>query len=88
MRIQILSDLHVEFDGNTIPPLACDLAPVHTRRVGDIARRWASADRTLCVPGTRQGRDAIRRAIGLARAQRRLRPPAQEQTNARERAHW
>ena len=63
MRIQILSDLHIEFQGNTIPPfapdaelviLAGDLAPVHTRRVGDIARRWASADRVLYVPGNHE----------------------------------
>ena len=48
MRVQILSELHIEFDGNLIPPLASgaeliilagDLDPVHTRRVGDIARR-------------------------------------------------
>ena len=60
MRIQILSDLHVEFDADTIPPLAAgaelvilagDLAPVHTHRVGDIAKRWAGAQRILYVPG-------------------------------------
>ena len=64
MRIQILSDLHVEFDGNTIPPLAGgaelviltgDVAPMHTHRIGDIAGRWASADRTLYVPGDPAG---------------------------------
>ena len=63
MRIQILSDLHVEFEGNTIPPLAPDaevvilagdLAPVHTRRVADIARRWAGADNILYVPGNHE----------------------------------
>ena len=63
MRIQILSDLHVEFEGNLIPPLAPDaeliilagdLAPVHTRRVGDIAKRWAGADRILYVPGNHE----------------------------------
>ena len=63
MRIQILSDLHVECDGNTTPPLAAgaelvilagDLAPVHTRRVGDIAKRWAGADRILYVPGNHE----------------------------------
>ena len=97
MRIQILSDLHVEFDGNSIPLLASgaelvilagDVAPVHIRRVGDTARRWGSAERTLCAPGTRQGGNASRCAIGPARAQWRLRPPAQGQTNSRERAHW
>ena len=63
MRIQILSDLHVEFPGNVIPPLApdaeviiCagDLAPVHTHRIGDIARRWAGADKILYVPGNHE----------------------------------
>ena len=63
MRVQILSDLHIEFPGNTIPALAPDaeliilagdLAPVHTRRVGDIARRWAGADRILYVPGNHE----------------------------------
>ena len=63
MRVQILSDLHIEFDGNRIPPLALDaeliilagdLAPVHTRRVGDIAKRWAGADRILYVPGNHE----------------------------------
>ena len=63
--------------------LAGHLAPVHTRRVGDIARRWTSADRTLYVPGGRQGGDASQRAIGRAPAQRRIRPPAQGQTNPR-----
>ena len=63
MRIQILSDLHVEFDGNTIPPLAAgaelvilagDLAPVHTHRVGGIARRWGGAEHILYVPGNHE----------------------------------
>jgi len=63
MRIQILSDLHLEFPGNTLPPLATgaevvicagDLAPVHTGRVADIARRWAGADRILYVPGNHE----------------------------------
>ena len=52
MLIQILSDLHVEFDGNTIPPLAAvaelvilagDLAPVHTHtRSGPVGLVHAS----------------------------------------------
>ena len=63
MRVQILSDLHIEFPGNTIPALAADaeliilagdLAPVHTRRVGDIAKRWAGADRIVYVPGNHE----------------------------------
>ena len=63
MLIQILSDLHIEFDGNLVPPLAPDaefiilagdLAPVHTNRVGDIAKRWAGADRILYVPGNHE----------------------------------
>ena len=63
MRIQILSDLHLEFPGNTIPALAPDaelvilagdLAPVVTHRVRDIARRWAGADKILYVPGNHE----------------------------------
>ena len=79
------------------PPLAAgpeliiltgQLAPVKTRRVGDIARRWTSADRTIYVPGGRQGGNASQRAIGRAPAQRRIRPPAQGQTNPRDRTQW
>ena len=63
MRIQVLSDLHIEFEGNRIPPLAPDadliilagdLAPVFTRRVGDIAKAWAGADHILYVPGNHE----------------------------------
>ena len=63
MRIQILSDLHAKFAGNTIPPLAPDaelvilagdLAPVVTHRVRDIAARWAGADKILYVPGNHE----------------------------------
>ena len=63
MRIQILSDLHIEFAGNRIPALAPDaeliilagdLAPVHTRTVRDIATRWAGAERILYVPGNHE----------------------------------
>ena len=63
MRIQILSDLHIEFPGNTIPPLARDaevvtlagdLAPVTTHRVADISRCWEAADRILYVPGNHE----------------------------------
>ena len=63
MRIQILSDLHIEFKGNTIPALAPDvelvilagdLAPVRTRHVGDIAERWRGAKHILYVPGNHE----------------------------------
>ena len=63
MRIQILSDLHLEFAGNSIPPLAPDAeliicagdpAPVHTGRVSDIAKRWDGADKFLYVPGNHE----------------------------------
>ena len=73
MRIQILSDLHLEFPGNTIPPLAPDaelvilagdLAPVVTHRVRDVAARWAGADQILYVPGNHEYYGS---EIGLAR---------------------
>ena len=63
MHIQILSDLHLEFRGNSLPPLAPDaelivlagdLAPVPAGRVGKAARRWAGADRVLYVPGNHE----------------------------------
>ena len=63
MRIQILSDLHLEFPGNSLPPLAPDaelivlagdLAPVRAGRVGEAARRWAGAERILYVPGNHE----------------------------------
>lgn len=63
MRVQILSDLHIEFPGNRIPALAPDaelvilagdLAPVCTHRVGEIAARWAAADNILYVPGNHE----------------------------------
>ena len=62
MRIQILSDLHLEFDGNPIPPLAegaelvvlaGDLAPANTHRIGDVAGTWSGARHVLYVPGNR-----------------------------------
>ena len=52
MRIQILSDLHLEFEGNSIPALAPDvdaiilagdLAPVCTNRIREITERWRQA---------------------------------------------
>ena len=63
MRIQILSDLHLEFDGNDIPPLAAgadlvvlagDLAPATTHRIGDIAETWVGARHILYVPGNHE----------------------------------
>ena len=63
MRIQILSDLHLEFEGNSIPPLvpgadlivlAGDLAPSCTHRVGEIARQWAGVRNILYVPGNHE----------------------------------
>ena len=63
MPVQVLSDLHIEFAGNRIPPLAPDaelvilagdLTPVCTHQVSDIAARWAGADRILYVPGSRR----------------------------------
>ncbi len=63
MRIQILSDLHLEFEGNSIPPLAPeadaiilagDLAPVCTHRIAEIAERWSAAGHILYVPGNHE----------------------------------
>ncbi len=63
MRAQILSDLHLEFEGNSIPPLAPgaeivlfagDLAPVHARRIGMMAQRWDDARHVLFVPGNHE----------------------------------
>ena len=34
--------------------LAGDLAPVHTRRVGDIAKQWGDADKVFYVPGSHE----------------------------------
>ena len=61
MLIQILSDLHVEFDGNLIPALAPDaeliilagdLAPVHTRRVGTSPNDGPVPTASFTCPGT------------------------------------
>ena len=53
MRVQILSDLHLEYRGNPLPPvspdadvvvLAGDLAPVRTKRIGAVMRAWNYPD--------------------------------------------
>ena len=63
MHIHILSDLHLEFRGNILPPLApdtelivlaSDLAPVPAGQIGEAARRWAGAERILYVPGNHE----------------------------------
>lgn len=63
MRIQILSDLHLEFEGNSIPALAPDvdaiilagdLAPVCTNRIREITERWSQAKHILYVPGNHE----------------------------------
>ena len=71
MRIQVLSDLHLEF-GHGIPPLAPgaeivvlagDLAPAKRRSIRLAAEAWAGADRILYVPGNHEYYgDAIGRA--------------------------
>ena len=62
MRVQILSDLHVEFAGNTLPAvspdadvvvLAGDLAPVRMNRIGEVMRTWDYPD-LLYVPGNHE----------------------------------
>jgi len=76
MHIQILSDLHVEFD-NAVPPLAPDadlvvmagdFAPATQRRIGEAAKAWAAAGQILYVPGNHEfyGSDIDRAAQILA----------------------
>ena len=78
MRIQVLSDLHIEFKGNSIPALAPhvelvilagDLAPVRTRGVAEIAERWRRATHILYVPGNHEfhGSDIDDARLELAR---------------------
>lgn len=72
MRIQVLSDLHVEF-GTMIPPLAPgaeivvmagDLAPAKRRAIRLAAEAWAGANCIIYVPGNH---DFYGDAIGRAR---------------------
>ena len=58
MRIQVVSDLHLEFH-NLLPPVAEDaavlvcaggLAPIGTGAVRYAAEEWAEADNILYVP--------------------------------------
>ena len=78
MRIQILSDLHIEFRGNTIPALAPgadvvilagDLAPAHTRAIKNVAKRWKRAPAILYVPGNHEyyGNDIESARIALSK---------------------
>ena len=62
MKIQVVSDLHLEFH-NPIPPLvdgvdvivcAGDLAPVQTGAVWYVAKEWAEARHILYVPGNHE----------------------------------
>ena len=62
MKIQIVSDLHLEFH-NPIPPLvdgvdvavcAGDLAPVETGAVFYLAKEWAGTRHILYVPGNHE----------------------------------
>ena len=62
MPIQVLCDLHVEFDTPIPPPapdagfvvLAGDLAPAFMRRIGEVAETWAGAEQILHVPGNHE----------------------------------
>ena len=63
MRIQLLSDLHLEFGGPGIPPLAPeaeivvlagDLAPAKRRAPRLAARAWKDAAHILYVPGNHE----------------------------------
>lgn len=62
MRLQILSDLHIEH-GSAIPPLAPDVdvmvmagdfAPASMRRIGEAAAAWRRAGHILYVPGNHE----------------------------------
>ena len=62
MRIQVFSDLHIEFTSNRLPllspdadvvVLAGDLAPVRTQRLGEVMRTWNWPD-LLYVPGNHE----------------------------------
>ena len=76
MRIQVLSDLHLEFGGAGVPPLAPeaeivvlagDLAPAKRRSVRLAARAWKGAAHILYVPGNHEYYGSR-----IAEAQRRL----------------
>ena len=76
MRIQVLSDLHLEFGGASVPPLAPeaevvvlagDLAPAKRRSVRLAARAWKGAAHILYVPGNHEYYGSR-----IAEAQRRL----------------
>ena len=62
MKLQVLSDLHVEAH-NSIPPpaaeadvvvLAGDLAPYHPRILNAVADAWRAAEHILYVPGNHE----------------------------------
>ena len=63
MRMQVVSDLHVEFGGSGVPPLvpgakvvvmAGDLAPVKRGSTRLAARAWKDAEHILYVPGNHE----------------------------------
>ena len=82
MRIQVLSDLHIEFNGD-VPPVAgdvdvlvCagDLHPWNAKIYDRIARAWSPAREIVFVPGNHEyyGRDMRRARREMARwAERR-----------------
>lgn len=76
MRIQILSDLHLEFGGQVPPPapgadavvLAGDLAPADRGLIAIAADAWAAAGHVVFVPGNHEyyGMDIPAAQRGLA----------------------
>ena len=77
MRVQILSDVHLEYRGNPLPPvspdadvvvLAGDLAPVRTERIGEVMYKWSYPD-LLYVPGNHEwyGSEIDTARLALAR---------------------
>ena len=79
MRVQIFSDLHIEYRSNPLPSvyphadvvvLAGDLAPVRTDRIGEVMRAWRWPD-LLYVPGNlRRSAHRARRSGGLEARER------------------
>ena len=78
MKLQVLSDLHIEAH-NDIPPLAPgadvvvlagDLAPYHPPTLQAVAQRWRAASHIFYVPGNHEFYHGEIKAVGTALAER------------------